>query len=117
MTISSSSECGPISFVTLLRTYIYNILILSLYDMFNNRLKYRISNVVIFLCSSFVIVYVSHAYKNIEMTSDCMSRIFSFSFSVLSNHITFSIDRAVIIYPILANISAFQPLSSMKVSI
>ena len=110
MTIASSSECGPISFVTLLRTSM--LVILSLYDMFN-RLKHRISIFIIFLCSSFVIVHVSHAYKTIELTSDCSSRIFSFSFSVLSYHITFSLDRAAIVCPFLANISAFEPLSSM----
>ena len=84
-----------------------------MYDMVNNRLNHRISNVVIFLCSSFVKVHVSHAYKKIELTSDCSSRIFSFSFSVLSYHITFSLDRAAIVCPFLANISAFEPLSSM----
>ena len=111
MTIASSSECGPISLVTLPRTSM--LVILFLYDMFNTRFKHRISNVVIFLCSSFVIVHVPHAYKKIELTSDCSSRIFSFSFSVLSYHITFSLDRAAIVCPVLANISAFEPLSSM----
>ena len=111
MTIASSSECGPISLVTLFRTSM--LVILFLYDMFNNRLKHRISNVVIFLYSSFVIVHISHAYKNIELTSDCMSRIFSFSFSVLSYHITFSLDRAAIVCPVIAKMSAFEPLSLM----
>ena len=95
MTIASSSECGPIYLVTLLRTSL--LVILSLYDMFDNSLKHILSNDVIFLCSSFVIIHVSHAYKNIELTSDCMSRIFSFSFSVLSYHIIFSPDRAAIV--------------------
>ena len=111
MTIASSSEYGPISLVTLLRNSM--LVILSLYDMFNNRLKHRISNIAIFLCSYFVIVHVSHAYKKIELTSDYSSRIFSFSFSILSYHITFSLDRAAIVCPVLANISAFEPLSSM----
>ena len=111
MTIASSSECGPISLVTLLRTSM--LVIIYLYDMFNNHLKHGISNIVIFLCNSFVIVHVSHAYKTIELTSDCSSRILSFCFSVLSYHITFSLDRAAIVSPVLANISAFEPLSSM----
>ena len=89
------------------------LVILSLYDMFKNRLKHRIYNVVIFLFSSFVIVHVSHSFKKIELTSDCSNRIVSFSFSVLSYHITCSLDRAAIVCLVLDNISAFGPLSSM----
>ena len=56
---------------------------------------------------------MSHTHIIKLLTSDLSSRIFSFSFSVLSYHITFNLDRAAIVCPVLDNMSAFEPLSSM----
>ena len=117
MTIASSSECGPIYLVTLLRTSI--LVILSLYDMFNNSALSTAFIMLLFLFAVPSLLSMSHTH--IRKLSWLVTAVVGFSvcFSVLSYHITFSLHRAAILHdivcPVLANISAFEPLSSMIV--
>ena len=55
-----------------------------------------------FPINSLVIVHVSHADKNIELTNDSISFIFNFSCSDLSFYIIFILDKAATACPVLA---------------
>ena len=64
------------------------------------------------LCSSAVRVHVSHAYRNIDMTSDRISLIYDRRVMFLSFHIGFSLIIAAVFRAILEIISGLD-LSSV----
>ena len=60
---------------------------------------------------SAVIVHVSHAYKNMDMTRECISLILEPMAMFLSFQMTFSLVRAVVVRAILKSTSGFDPSS------
>ena len=64
------------------------------------------------LCSSAVRIYVSHAYRNIDMTSDRISLILDRRVMFLSFHISFSLVIAAVVWAIFEMISGLD-LSSV----
>ena len=63
------------------------------------------------LCSSVVRVHVTHAYRNTDMTSDCVSLILDQRVLFLSFHIGFSLVIAAVVWAILEMISGLDPSS------
>ena len=63
-------------------------------------LQHLVSRVVILLCSSLFKVDVSHAYRNIDCSSDRISRILYFTAIDFSSQMMFNVGRAVIVYAI-----------------
>ena len=63
------------------------------------------------LSSSAVRVHVSHAYRNIDTTSDHISLILDRRVMFLSFHIGFSLVIAAVVWAILEMISGLDPLS------
>ena len=67
------------------------------------------------LCSSAVRVHVSHAYRNIDTTSDPISLILDQRMMFLSFHIGFSLVIAAVVCAILEIISGFDPSSAITI--
>ena len=63
------------------------------------------------LCSSAVRVHVSHAYRNIDATSECVSLTLDRRVMFLSFHIGFSLVIAAVVWTILEIISGLDPSS------
>ena len=63
------------------------------------------------LCSSAVRVHVSHAYRNIDTTSDRISLILDRRVMFLSFHIGFSLVSIAVVWAILEMISSLDPSS------
>ena len=86
--------------------------ILSLYHILSNILRHLKSIAVILLWSSLLIVHVSHAYTNIELTSECNRIILEFNVKFLSFQIGLSCINDAVVWAILERISFVETLSS-----
>ena len=84
----------------------------SLYVMPRSFLKHLISIARILLSNSAVNVQDSHAYKNIDMTSEGISLIFELRTIFLSFQMVLSFARAAVVWADLASTSGLDPSSA-----
>ena len=77
----------------------------SLYEIPRSLRKHLISNACILLSMFAVMVHVSHAYKNIDMTRELISLIFELMATFLSFQMSFSLVTAAAVWAILESTS------------
>ena len=65
----------------------------------------------ILLCSSAVRVHDSKAYRKMDVTRECISRILGLREILLSFQTGFSLVNAAVVYAILKSISSLEPSS------
>ena len=81
--------------------------------MLSSLLVYRVSSIFILHCSYLFQVHVSQAYRDIDCTSDRISRILYFIAIYLSFQTMLSLVISVIVRAVLVSISDLDHISSM----
>ena len=87
------------------------------YELLNNYFKislnspHLISMARILLCSFAVRVHDSQAYRKMDVTMECISRILELREILLSIQTGFSLVNAAVVYAILESISGLEPSS------
>ena len=84
----------------------------SLYEIPRTLQKHLISNACILLSMSAVMVYVSHAYKNMDMVREHISLILELMVMFLLFQMTFSLVTAAVVWAILDSTSGLDPSSN-----
>ena len=82
-----------------------------LYEMFNTLRKHLISKACVLFSNSAVKVHYSQAYRNMEMTRECIGFTFDPRDMLLSLQMGFSFVRAAVACAILERTSGLEPSS------
>ena len=109
LTKVKSSSYFPMAAWIFLRTS--SLVTWSLYEMFSN--LHLISKACVLISSSAVKFHYSQAYRNMDMTRECISFTFDPRDMMLYLHIGFSFVRAAVACAILERTSGFERSSQM----